>query len=624
MKSPRILALLVPALLGFALFLQVLPGDFVYDDRSLISLNPSFQHWEVIPQAFVTPYWELVDASRFSSGFFRPIGASVLALCWQLGQGEPLLFHFVSVFLHAACAMAVAAFALSFGWKPWLAGGAGVLFALSGVHAEPVAWISAIPDLLATFFSLLAMRAFVRQRFLSMACILFLGMLCKESALGIWLLLITLGLFSRRRKELGACLLVGLGVYALRVHAFDSWAAGFDRVTTHHGLSLVEQLKLSLSLVYRYLGFLLWPWPHAPFRPLALDSASLQQRIYPAIAGGLALFVALLTWLKRQNSSATARWGLGILGASLFPILNTQALGQYPFEERFLYLPSVGFSLLLAHAIFLASKQRTGIATSLLLLVGIPNAWSAWVGSRPWASEEALFTWARKVSPNAMTSHIEYGRLMVEYAQQTSDPLRRDMYTERALEAYRRSLEVDPDAFFVTTVEREKGNLGLGDALYLAGDFKAAEAVYRQTVDHYQISPLGYLGLANCRGQAALKHLREEHPTLADDAFEEALQYFDAALQQSPGLTNAVIGKAHALAQLGRYEEAQQFAEHGLQLAPNRLDVAELLFSIYYQQQNLPQALKVLRDFQRANPHHPRLADVQQTIAGVEAMMQQQ
>lgn len=622
MTVDRIYALLLPALLGFALFQSVLPGDFVYDDRSLISLNPTFQEWSVVGKAFTTPYWELVDGSRFGSGFYRPVGASVLGIGWQLGGGEPLFYHMLSLLLHAGCSLAVAALGLSLGWRPLTAGCAGVLFALSGVHAEPVAWISAIPELLATLFCLLGLRALALEKTLPMALFLLLAMLSKEAAFGVWALALGITVVRRHWKPMLALLIAGGVVYLLRWNAFDSPAAGFDRVNTHHALDQGEQVILSLSLIGRYLGFLIWPWPHAPFHPLRVDEIGSAARLLPAILGAIATLAAAVWWLWRGRSSPTILFGLGLLFAGLIPVMNTNALGQYPFEERFLYLPSAGFVLLVAAILqWLVTRMRKPILLPIaVVLIAVPNAYSAWSGSRPWKDEESLFRWAQEQSPSAMTSHIEYGRLMLEFAQGTNDPLQRDMYTERALQAYRRSLEIDPAVVLVTSVEREKGNLGLGDALYLSGDFRAAEAVYRQTVEHYRHSPMGYLGLANCRGQTAMRHLQEGHPTLADIAFEKAIADFDTALEQSPGLLNAVIGKAMALSQLGRFEEAMTYAKDGFARAPGRLDVAQLLFTLHFQNQDLVPAQAVLVRFLELNPGHPQAAIVRQTLEQLPAI----
>jgi tetratricopeptide (TPR) repeat protein len=670
-----------------ALFAPVLQGDFVYDDRSLISLNPTMQDWSVIGKSFTTPYWELVDQSRFGSGFYRPLGAATLGTLWQLGSGSPWAFHLTSLLLHAACAAAVASLGLALGWRKSAAAAAGILFAVHGSHAEPVAWISGIPELLATLFCLLGLRGLALGQPLRTALWLLAAMLCKEVAIGVWLLALAITLLRPGSKtttptapskaskaatqqaapqvaggELGekkfprwptffTLSAAALAVYALRVFAFDSAAAGFDRVNTFHGLEQSEQITLSFSLIGRYLAFLVWPWPHMPFRPLGLTDAASATRLWIGVVGGLVSLVALGVWLRHRKNT-TLLFALGLLFAGLIPVMNTQALGQYPFEERFLYLPSAGFALLMVVLIQRLPKQSWAWAAMALLVV--PHAYSAHAGSKHWKSEEALFGWARTIEPNAVTGHIEYGRLMLENAQNAADDLQRNRFTDYALNAYQESLAVDPDLYFVTSVEREKGNLGLGDALYLEQDFAGAEAVYRRTVDHYKFSPIGYLGLANCRAQIAIGHGQTGHVELASSVMAEALILFETALQQDEHLESAILGKASALLSLGRNEEALESFERallvnpGLEAAlfgkantlvslglldqaqnfatgifsqqPANLEAALLLLDVQMQMNRVDLAIRTLDYFLEQAPGHPQRDMVLQTVEELRRM----
>ena len=641
MSLSRFFCLLVPALIGLALFAPVLNGDFVYDDRALISLNPTMQEWSVVGKAFTTPYWALVDANRFGSGFYRPLGAATLGAIWQLGGASPGAFHLVSILLHCACATGVAALGLALGWRRSMAAAGGILFAVHGSHAEPVAWISAIPELLATFFSLLALRSLAKRQTLRTGLWLLAAMLCKEVAIGVWLL--ALGITWLRPKTGDAVRLettrrstsatahslpaqksfslwptflslscAALVVYALRYLAFDdAAAAGFDRMNTFHALDQSQQISLSFSLIGRYLAFLIWPWPHAPFRPLELGSAADATYLKMALAAGLVSLSAFGLWLW-QRKNVTVLFSLGLLFAGLVPVMNTQALGQYPFEERFLYLPSAGFALLTVALLSRLRSQR--LAWAAIALLVIPHAVSARSGITHWRDEETLFRWAREVAPNAVTGHVEYGRLMLERAQGAVDDLQRQRYGEYALEAYQQSLTVDPDQYFVTSVEREKGNLGLGDALYLQGDFAGAEAVYRRTVDHYKFSPIGYLGLANCRAQTALRHGESGHFELHDAVMSEALTLFETALLQDPHLDAARLGKANALFRVGRFDEALQLAMQLFDENPTRLETAQLLFSVQMQMERLDLAIQTLDYFLQMAPQHPQRDMVQQTV----------
>jgi len=613
-----------PALAALLLFLPSLRGSFVYDDRALLSLNPQMQDWGALWQGFTTPFWQLVDATRDASGFYRPLAVFSFGSLWQLGDGAPWIFHAFALLLHAACAVGLSRLVWQLGGGRQMALWAGLLFAVLGAHVEAVSWISAIPDLLATLGALFAMTAFARGRGWLGALWLLLALLSKESAASVGLVLGLWALWQQRRAllPLAAC---GLVWYLLRVQAFDSLNAGFDRVTTHHALGGLDQLFLSLSLLGRDLLHLLWPWPHPIFDPLRLDiDWRSPARWAWGLLGLLAAGISLLGMWRHRAAVARVRmpWlGAGFLFLALLPVMNTKALGQYPFEERFLYLPSLGFAVLLAGILGRLPSRSLASLCGLLLLAG--NSLSAYRGQQPWHDEESLFTWAREQSPDAMTGHIEYGRLHLELAQQDPDPLTREMEAERALQAYQRSLEVDPDKVLVTAVERQKGNLGLADALYLQLDFKNAEDVYRRTVEHYRESPIGYLGIGNCRAQEGLRMLAEGKQGLADAAFREALDAFDTALEQKPGLQNALTGKANALAQLGRFRDAYGPALAAYEQAPQDLNALMLLLSLDVQGNRMEDAVGLLEAFLQRYPEHPRRQDVLTTLEGLRQMMEQ-
>ena len=367
MSAENRLALGLPALLAFLLFVRVLGAEFVYDDRPLISENPRMQEISVVADAFSMPYWSLVDSQRNAAGFYRPIGATVLGLGWQATGGNAWGFHLISLLLHAGCAAAVGALGMALGWRPGVAAAAGALFAVHGSHVEAVAWISAIPELLATLFSLLALRALVQERTVWTAAWLLLAMLSKEASFGVWLLAVGVIAMRRHWQGLGVLAAPALVVYLLRAAAFGdaegwSWAAGLDRVTTHHGLSTADEIGLSLSLVGRYLGYLLWPWPHRPFDPLRLDVYWADAvRLIPAVIGSVLALAAGVLWLRRGRTSSLVLIPLGLCFAALAPVMSTKSLGQFPFEERFLYLPSAGFCLLAVGFLFNSESARLAL-----------------------------------------------------------------------------------------------------------------------------------------------------------------------------------------------------------------------------------------------------------------------
>lgn len=630
MKRERA-AWLVPALAAFLAFLPLLGGGFLYDDHELITRNPRLGQPEILVEAFGKPYWEVVSPERTAAGFYRPLAVWLLAANWLLFGDWAPGHHLVSLLLHAACAAALVALGLALGMSARLAGLAGFFFALHGAHVEAVAWISSAPDLLAALLALIGLAALARGRPARAALLLFGGMLAKEAAIGAWLLAAAWVALRppaalARRRALAWLGLPAAALWLLRALAFDSPLAGFDRQNTWHFLPLPDEWTLSFALLGRYLGFLLWPWPHDVFDPLRVDlSWRDPQRWIPALGGALAALGAFVWWLRRGPRAPLVLVGLGLCFACLVPVLNTRALGQYPFEERFAYLPSAGFAL--AAAGFLAwliarLAPRADAGRAAVLALGgfaLLHAVSIQTQLPHWKDEERFFAWARSVSPEAMTPHLGYARLMLEKAQRAPDAWEREKWAERGFEAYERSLESDPSRVLVTDVERRMGNLGLGDSLFLAGDVRGAHEVYRQVSGRWPDSAIAWAGLGNCAGSMALAAAEAGDDATFRAESLAALGHFDRALELDAQLTAAASGKGFVLTTLDRFEEAIPLLELCFARDPRSAKHAWDLQAAYSGARQLTFAQRTIEDFLARAAKDPSRALFEQRLAEIRA-----
>jgi len=593
----------VPAVFAAVLFLPILWAQFVYDDLLLLERNAFLQSWSALWKGFDIPFWLMVSEDRIFAGFYRPLVTVCFTIFWHIADGAPWAFHFLSLALHAGTSAAVTAVGLRLFKTPAPALFAGLLFAAHGAHVEPIAWASGVPDLLSTLLALLGVLALLKDQ--SRRAILFLAfaMLSKEAALGVFLLAGFAFYQKGKRRELLWLLCAAFAIWALRANAFGSWAAGFDIVNTRHALDFPTKLGLSFSLIARYLDFMAWPWPHAPFRPLlvTMDSSD-----YWLGLGGVGLaisFVALWFFLRRGKKDQALFWSLGILFASLLPVLNTHALGQFPFEERFVYLPSAGFVLLIAYGISkLPHKPKlTGFALALLLT---GHAYSSIQATTHWQDEPTFWNWARKVSPGTMTPHLQYGRVKLAQAQTLPHGEERFRLAEEALASFQSSLEIDPDTVLVTAIDREQGNVGLGNALFVLNDFASAEQVFRLCLTRYPQSALVHQGLANCLAARGEQLGIERDFEKARALWREALTFFEESHFIAPTAESA-FGQGACFAFLGRMKEARPWLEKAFALAPENPEYARSLAEVHYAEGRHLFARRALEDHLEIRPDSP-------------------
>lgn len=570
MNAPRTASWLLPAAAAILLFLPILGAGFVHDDLPLLRDNPNLRNWSGVARGFAEPFWHVVDDPRVHvGGFYRPLGIAAFVGLTQLGGGSPFAFHLASLLLHGLAAALVARVGLRLGWRPLAAGLAGLIFALHGMHVEPVAWASSLTYLLATVLALAGLLAQLGGRRWLAAAALAGAMLSQETAIGVFLLALAYEGFRRdlagaRGRRVATLAAAALPVYLLRALAFDDAAAGLlSRPITELALPAIERWGIAFSVLFQELRFLVWPWPHAPFRPLpspervALADA---QRWLPALGGLLALLGAAAWWLRKA-----ARWPrgaaapplllpVGLAFGALLPLLQISNLGQYPFEERFLYLPSAGFAL---GAGWLLARRTAGTLAALPWLAF--HGWSARTTEPHWRDERALFDWGRQAAPGAMLPFNEFGRLLLAEAGalRPDDPRRLDL-AEEALAVFQEGLKIKPDEWVVTSIDRLQGNLGLATSLYYQGNLVLAQDAYRRILQRWPDSFQARHGLGVCLAEEGLRELAQPDgdAEAGRRLLEEALVEQIAACEAAPEWAPALHAKGLTLARLGRLEEA--------------------------------------------------------------------
>src|SRR5262249_21308741 len=142
--------------------------DFVLDDQPLILLNDTFNSWS---------NWKLLFTSHISSStnlamtypgspaiHYRPLYMLWLMTISKLSGVSTPWFHFSSLLLHVVVIFLVYWLAQRLLRDSWPAALAAILFAFHPIHVEPVAYISASTDLLATFFLLISVLCYLRFR----------------------------------------------------------------------------------------------------------------------------------------------------------------------------------------------------------------------------------------------------------------------------------------------------------------------------------------------------------------------------------------------------------------------------------------------------------------------------
>jgi hypothetical protein len=391
--APLLAALAVVA----AVFIPSLRDPFLSDDYILVSratLDPAR-----ILAVFHTPGGD---------GSFRPLGYLYFALLHRFGGVDPLKWHACALAVHLInCALLylivlsgadppvrgrppgrLAGSALRLvplpkngsrgtradqGVRPtFLAFTAAVLFGLNGTRPEAVAWTAGNFDLLACAFTLAATLAILRRRIALALPLLFLGILCKESAYAAPAVVFGFAAAGNRLREsrirlgLIASIAICAVMFAYRWSLFHGPGGYIDAAT---GQPQVLSFHLGATLKALFLRV----WANLLF-PVNWDASAKSAILAAAllIGSGAVLYAAFgSAAFGNRLSRRIALSMLALTMGALLPAYHLALIGDNLNGSRILYMPAIGFCVLCAHLLCVRlARTRWLVAAVLMVCTG--------------------------------------------------------------------------------------------------------------------------------------------------------------------------------------------------------------------------------------------------------------
>jgi protein O-mannosyl-transferase len=592
------------ATLALALFLNILPNTFMWDDWQQIFENSLLRAPGGIVQIFNSNVWGF--EGRYTN-YYRPLMHLTFYGALRWFGFNPSGYHLISIFLHALCSALVLLLIrrwsqVASGVSASSEGGdsltplfAALLFAAHPVHTENVCWISAYPDLQATAFILLAALIYSsyesRQasdnasrwlRATGLGVCSFLGLLAKETAVVIPIICLAWELFQRRdiastartvvreRWTEYAGMACGTSAYlALRVHALGGLMPYVPRVSPPAS----DLFLTRIALFYRYWEKLVLPVNLSAFSDFPLSRSLWDWHVLAGIAA-LALFTWLLIWLwKRRHPVAM---GMVVFAAALAPAFWLPFGGFNLLAERYLYLPSVGFCWLVGWRLAKMTR-RIGVRNGALLLAAFLTAYGLRTEARnlDWRSEIPFYQKSIAGSPNIAELHVMLGEAY----------LRHEMVPQALLET-NIAVAMKPDYM------EAANNLG---QIYSMMN-KPAEAAAQYSLAIADAEKEG-AGVAVARGYNNLAYETNRLGKTAD-----AISLYRKAIRINPEFSGAYNNLGYLLLEQGRYQEAEVELRRALELEPTFPQAASNLGLLYLRAGNLDSALRYFNEALRLEP----------------------
>lgn len=553
--APWALLLVVAVLVVYA---PVRDFGFVsFDDPGYVAANPHIARG--------------LDAESIAWAFTTGRTANWIPVTWLSYELDVTLFgvspgahHVVNVLLHAVNVLLLLALLRRLGCSHGFAAAVAGLFALHPLRVESVAWISERKDVLCALFGLWSTFVWIgwtsrggAHRYAAALLLYALGLMAKPMLVTLPAVLLLLDWFPLRRVRwmqpaaAGNALapvarliaeklpFLALAIVSSLVTVAVQRAGG--AVADLVVLPLGARLRGAIAAYGWYTVKSLWPVDLAALYPNPALVGG-QPPAADLLVGALVLVAGGVAALRGARRRPWLLVGWGVFVGILVPVVGLVQVGQQLTADRYTYLPSIGLDVVLvglaadaARRTRLAPAWRAALAIAVLLALGVATRQQL----EFWRDSVVLARRALAVTEDNYVMHFNLAHALDE---------RGDL--PGALAHYAEAVRLRPDlvAFRVNHAA----------ALARAGRVDEAIAAYGVAL---QLDPRAAAARNN------LAWLRATHPDARRRDAAQALALATALAQQSPADANTLDLLAAALAEAGRYAEAERSATTALLLA---------------------------------------------------------
>ncbi|MER3445488.1 MAG: hypothetical protein C4291_01025 [Candidatus Dadabacteria bacterium] len=559
----------------FIVFATSLRNDFVWDDVYYIKSRPDYFKLSNINSGL---FLGIRGNREFS--YYRPILFISFAIDHELGGLSPFGFHLSNIIFYSLSTVLFYVLAL-FVFEGFGVGGkdakaflSSLFFAFYPTHVESVSWISGRMDLLCSLFLFLAfvfhVLSYRRLSFLILTGICFsLSLLSKEVAVVFPVVVLVFDVLRCRFKNRDNILRYAVyGVLILiyfylrgKVIPPESHIGGVHQSAndTYKIIQIWQALGVLLRTYLFYIKKLLFPFDLNPF------ITTVPQGLYYSISSILVILllcVAGFISIRRKEyvTPFSIFWVFVTLGPS--SLVTIIPLTATPLADRYLYIPSAGYCLLIGYLIIEFKKERMrllcyalGFALCLFYLFFTIR------GQGIWKDDLTFWRDISKRSPDRFIPHINYGAAL-------RDVGRTDEAIEEFLTAFNIAGEGNRKARAMTATD-------IGIAYTDKGDYKNAEEWLVRALDYdptYEDAnfQMGYIYFVKWD----LKN--------AEEWFLKALRYDPGDERVYYHLGATYLLRAERENYAPGYEMAQRYLKRALEISDSHGDTHLVLAKVYF------------------------------------------
>ncbi|XP_078112641.1 protein O-mannosyl-transferase TMTC3 isoform X1 [Sander vitreus] len=603
---------------------------FAFDDVSAILDNKDLRPSTSLYNLFRNDFWGTPMTEERSHKSYRPFTVLTFRLNYLFSELSAASYHLLNVVFHAVvCVLFLRVCRLFLDKTSSLV--AALLFAVHPIHTEAVTGVVGRAELLSSIFLLAAFLAYTKSTGadhsivwapIALTVVLVAAAtLCKEQGITVVgiccvhevfvaqgftlpMLLDTLRRVLQGKGgfpyavlqtllKLIVLVISTLLLVIIRVQVIQSQLPVFTRFDNPAAVSPTPTRQLTFNYLLSVNAWLLlnpselccdWTMGTIPLVESLLDLRNLATLVFYTFLG-LLVYHSLR---YRHSSAKTVIMALSFIVLPFIPASNLFFPVGFVVAERVLYVPSMGFCVLVAHGFKIVS-HKGHLKKISWLIIGVlltTHAVKTFNRNWDWESEYTLFTSALKVNKNNAKLWNNVGHALEN----------QNNYA-KALQYFLQATRVQPDDIGAhMNVGRTYKNLNKSkeaEEAYLLAKSLMPQVIpgkkyaTRVAPNHLNV----YINLANL--------IRANESRL-----EEADQLYRQAISMRPDFKQAYISRGELLLKMNKLTEARDAYLRALELDPTNADLWYNLAIVNIEMKDPSEALKNFNHALELNPRH--------------------
>ena len=460
-----------------------------YDDGEYILRNPFLRSlsFETVRQLL----------STFYMGNYHPLTMVSLALDYQLGGLNPLVYHLTNLLLHLVNTTLVSTLVLMLTRNRTVTVIAALLFGVHTLHVESVVWASERKDVLYAAWYLAALISYVTYvdgkrslgRYGLTLGLFGLSLLSKGQAVTLTVVLILIDVLRKRTlsdlRVIGEklpflALSIAFGVAALRAQQ------SAEALTMYPSSTIVHRTLVASYGYVMYLVKLIAPVGLSANYPYPQQSLPLGYWL--SLAGTGVVVALLFLSIKRRQPFVT--FGIAFYTVTVAPVLQFIPVGASVMADHYAYLPSIGFCVIVGWLFERLFVHRPGLRKPALgVLAGYLLALSALTAARTTVWHDGLRLWNDVLAKHPESSIAYSNRAELRFNA-------RDL--QGAIDDCNHALSINP-RYATAYFNRGGARATAGDLPSALSDFDRAVALNPRNADAFYLRGLTFFNLGRRR-----------------------------------------------------------------------------------------------------------------------------